>query len=119
MRLSIGNFSLAGKKIEKWADSFRKFKQFPLPKDVFRDFSLISDLVHRCPANNECFQFQHSVSSLPAQSNLHFLIGNYFSNCFLKNFSQEDCGTLNSTLYIMDAFKTNGVHCKLQNALDG
>lgn len=88
-----------------------------MPKYVFRDFSLISDLVHMCRANNECFQFQHSVSSLPAQSNLHFIIGNYFSNCFLKTFFQDDCGTLHSTLYIMDAFKTNWVHCKLQNAL--
>lgn len=54
------------KKKKKRADSFRKFKQFPLPRYVFHEFSLISDLVHMCRANNECFQFQSSVSSLPA-----------------------------------------------------
>lgn len=71
---------------KKWSDSFRKFKQFPLPRSVFHEFSLISDLVHMCRANNECFQFQSSVSSLPVETNLHFLIGNYFSNHLRKTF---------------------------------
>lgn len=99
------------KKWRKWADSFRKFKQFPLPRYVFHEFSLISDLVCMCRVNNECFQFQHSVSSLPAQTNLHLLIANYFSNHFLKTFLR--LWDMSSKLHITDAFKVNWVSGKL------
>lgn len=75
-----------GEKKKKRSDSFRKFKQFLLPRSVFHEFSLISDLVHMCGANNEYFQFQSSVSSLPVETNLHLLIGNYFSNHLLETF---------------------------------